>query len=257
MVSEFSRNGVLVSTHPRSGTHLTIDLLRRHFPILHSRKWPMEPLDALYVPIDIAIDSPKVNTNRARRLVHRHRYPILKSHFLQPDYSNLADDAADLRLWMVDHVKTIYVVRNPESTIVSFFAFVKSFQPELTPTREWLESAVRGWISHVHLWSNRDDTLILRFEDLVRDTQAALVTASDFLQLELRLVEPLLPPRLASKWRGRWVRLVGIDSPTTEILAESLPSDVRRSLFTPEHRQFLWDKVNSVASELGYSIHSD
>lgn len=243
---------MLVATHPRSGTHLTIDLLRRNFSELHSRKRPLEPLDTLYVPIDIAIDSPTVNVCRARRLVQRHRYPILKSHYLEPDYSNLADDAVDLRAWMNVSVKTIYVVRNPEKVLASFYVFVKSFQSNATPTPEWLISSAKGWVSHVQRWSHRNDTLVLRFEDLMRNTKSSLYTVADFLNIEPVLVDPLLPPRLISKWRGRWIRLFGTDSPTTEILTGDQQGVSFKELFGGAIQCDFWDVVKPIAQQFGY-----
>ena len=48
-----NKRGVLVMTHPRSGTHLTIDLLRRSFPDLASSKRIFAALDSLYVAVDV------------------------------------------------------------------------------------------------------------------------------------------------------------------------------------------------------------
>src|SRR4051794_27731921 len=43
------RRPVVVASHPRSGTHLLIDLLRRQFPACASWKYPLERMDRLYL----------------------------------------------------------------------------------------------------------------------------------------------------------------------------------------------------------------
>ena len=43
---------VVLATHRRSGTHLTLDLLRRHFPACRARKWPFQGLDSLYLNLE-------------------------------------------------------------------------------------------------------------------------------------------------------------------------------------------------------------
>ena len=48
---------VVVASHPRSGTHLTLDLLRKQFPACASYKLPAQPLDRLYFALE-ALSAP-------------------------------------------------------------------------------------------------------------------------------------------------------------------------------------------------------
>lgn len=44
---------LVVATHMRSGTHLTMDLVRRQFPAFRSWKLPGEANDMLYLALDV------------------------------------------------------------------------------------------------------------------------------------------------------------------------------------------------------------
>ena len=47
-----AKQPVIVASHPRSGTHLLMDTLRRQFKACRSWKWPGERLDRLYCSVD-------------------------------------------------------------------------------------------------------------------------------------------------------------------------------------------------------------
>jgi len=51
-LSEKAGSPILVISHPRSGTHLTIDFLRRQFEECQSYKYPFESQSHLYLPIE-------------------------------------------------------------------------------------------------------------------------------------------------------------------------------------------------------------
>lgn len=247
------KNGVLVSTHPRSGTHLTIDLLRRHFPDLATRKRYFESLDGLYVPIDIAITCASMKVARARELVKRHRFPILKSHYLAVDYSNLDRSASNLRDWMSTNVRPVCVVRHPEKVLASYFLFLRSYGEIIEPTESWLVDTAIGWREHVKKWSAKPGTLTIRFEDLVRDTRKTLLCVGEHLGVEPAFHETTLPPRLTSKWKGRWIRCFKRDSPTTEILTGSMQGACFDDLFGPQARELVWNELGDLAITHGYS----
>ena len=78
-LSELGRR-VVLATHRRSGTHLTLDLLRRQFPDCRARKKPFQALESLYLNLD-ALGAPRLLAlDRARRLLGRAARPIVKTH---------------------------------------------------------------------------------------------------------------------------------------------------------------------------------
>ena len=79
--------------------------------------------------------------------------------------------------------KTIHIVRDGRSAIVSYFHFMAEVENFPVP----LENIIRGevyagsWSEHFNAWMGRPDTLMLRYEDLVADPNAGARKISGFL----------------------------------------------------------------------------
>ena len=72
---------IVIASHPRSGTHLTIDLLRKQFAECKSWKMPGELLDRLYFALESF--APKFNPlseSAALNILQRATRPIIKTH---------------------------------------------------------------------------------------------------------------------------------------------------------------------------------
>jgi hypothetical protein len=105
-----------------------------------------------------------------------------------------------------DHAKAIYIVRDGRSTVVSYFHFLKEFEPEWKSS---IEDIVVGdcdfgsWTDHFKAWApkRRSNTLLLRYEDMVCNPSSVIKTIAEYLELpvlsseipsftELQAVEP-------------------------------------------------------------------
>ena len=117
------RFGVLVVAHPRSGTHLTIDVIRRHFSTLANVKPLLAPLDALYVSLDALLieDRSSAACRRAITGLRRHEVPVIKSHWLDVTGDNLRCREPVVADWINRAAKKIYVVRHPSSVMSSLY----------------------------------------------------------------------------------------------------------------------------------------
>jgi len=72
---------IIVASHPRSGTHLLIDTLRRQFAKCRSWKWPGERLDRLYCNIDELNGTRELlHEKKAVDILRRVERPIVKTH---------------------------------------------------------------------------------------------------------------------------------------------------------------------------------
>ncbi len=74
---------ILIISHPRSGTHLTIDSLRRQFEECKSYKYPFETQSHLYLPIEgflEKIDRKRLTERKALKIIQRPQRPIIKMH---------------------------------------------------------------------------------------------------------------------------------------------------------------------------------
>lgn len=85
-----------------------------------------------------------------------------------------------------DDAKAIYVVRDGRSTIVSYYHYRKDFSSDETTSLEDIivgDCAYGSWSDHFEAWApaSRPNTLLLRYEHLVRDAHRAVKVISIFI----------------------------------------------------------------------------
>jgi hypothetical protein len=173
---------VWVSSYPRSGNSL-LEFLLSHVFLLHgtsryfaidmtrlaaeARKIPPHDLVSRYVRFSYDLPGPWEEFRAAaQQAVH----PIyIKTHELRDDDS-----------------RTIYVVRDPRSTLVSYLHFLRRENPELAIT---MDQVIRGtvgygsWSAHLESWQpdQRPGTLLLRYEDLTESPDLAIEALANFV----------------------------------------------------------------------------
>ena len=215
-------NPIIVVTFMRSGTHLTMDLIRKQFDI-GGYKYPGETLDALYLPLDTIAMPQENHWRKVFSKIDRFRRPIFKSHYLTNDLSEFKVDHPAFRSWLLEKGTWIYVIRHPAKVMASLYQFNLGFKA-IEDVDDWLLTQARNWVQHVELWtSSRPVTHVLKFEDIVAKPETALLQLSEILDMECRAKLPYLPKRLNSIWKGRFLRLCALTSETTEILTETKP----------------------------------
>lgn len=81
---------IIVASHPRSGTHLTMDLLRKQFPVCATYKFPTQSLDQLYLALEALSAPPRESISEARalKILKKSQRPIIKTHAC-PTFSHL------------------------------------------------------------------------------------------------------------------------------------------------------------------------
>lgn len=88
----------------------------------------------------------------------------------------------------IDAAKTIYLVRDPRSVVVSFHNYLQNYSSlELARTDTILGATAFGsWGSHIMSWrpDKRDDTLIVEFERLIKNPAEIADEVGAFLGLE-------------------------------------------------------------------------
>lgn len=86
-----------------------------------------------------------------------------------------------------DDGKAIYILRDGRSAIVSYYHYVLDFCPS---TKRLLEDIIMGdclfgsWSDHYEAWmpGQRPNTLLLRYDDLVRNPRKCITTISEFIK---------------------------------------------------------------------------
>jgi len=261
---------VIVTSHPRSGTHLLIDLLRRQFAACRSWKWPGERLDRLYCSIDeLGAERGRLDARTARRILSRTRRPIVKTHawpgfqktFLAPHHDGLPPAWSE---WLRDEGTVLCVHRDGRDVMCSYrmlrrrmgdhaYASVGAFMRDSDPGQA--ANRVRRWADHVRGWRAAEPEFVVSFERILNRPEEVIDRLGAVLGLSPEWRTPLLPERHGSIWESRWARLVRTRPESTAILGVG-SQDWERA-FSEEDRRFFHREAGDVLEALGYVKSAD
>jgi hypothetical protein len=262
---------VLVASHPRSGTHLVMDLLRRQFRSLNTwRAWGL-PLDYLYLNLErLGADSRRFPEALARRIVNRPRRALLKTHFDARFEAGWALDETvpPARHWLqlVSQAHAIYVLRHPLDVMASYHQFLCGIDKNLVEldfmsflrSSHWDGSSNRlvWWSRHVMGWAERNGVIVLRYEDIVDRTGDILAQVSVALGEGSAGIHPLLPPKITSASQSRLKRLVRLSPSSTAIVADRnrFPAHNWRKSLTTSDLTWIEQQIGDSLSRFGYAV---
>lgn len=256
---------ILIASHPRSGTHLTIDVLRKHFQDCSAWKYPGEPLDRLYLALEgLTATQKAISRPTAEAILRRSPRPLLKTH-TDPTLAHLKPQYSDLRDWIHHNAQTIYVVRDGRSVLCSLHLFMQSFAPETRCSlSDFLRQDVNGqsrikiWVEHVRGWMKKPDVHVLKFEDLIRTSKDTIFHLGQALDMAPRDVQPLLPRSPKTIWQGRWARMTSWQPESTAIIGYYGGQKTKKwkHSFSMSDRAFFHQEAGDLLMELGY-VESD
>ena len=180
---------VLVASHRRSGTHLTLDLIRRNFPACMPRMLPLENPHDSYLNLDrFEAGHPVACGEReALRILSKARRPLLKTHS-EPGYDAVDPARRPFLEGLLAKAKTIYVWRDGKKVMCSMWTWRRVFDPAArVPFSEFIRqtddrgrSRVRVWGEHVSAWRAQPGVLVVDFERIVRDTHTLIEEIASF-----------------------------------------------------------------------------
>lgn len=206
---------IIVVSFPRSGTHLTIDLLRKHVKECRTWKHFGERLDHLYQPLEGLKDKPRQHPPQAviERL-QRPQCPILKTHST-PAFQPWLDRYQPWIDWIRSEGKFVYVYRDGREALCSLYTgrFGMFENTEDMSFSEFLRMDWEGmnmaawWASHVEQWLSVDHVAPVQFKEIIQTPQQVIERLTSTFNLTADYREPLLPRPIRSRWHGRWIRL--------------------------------------------------
>jgi hypothetical protein len=260
---------VIVASHPRSGTHLLIDLLRRHFEACNGWKWWGERLDRLYCSIDeLNADRGRLDASTARRILQRTERPIVKTHawpslddtFLNEHHDGLPEEWVN---WLRNRGTFLYVVRDVRDVMASYQMFRGWFDHENERLGRFIRGAdapekpnrIVNWARHVRAWQETPGVHVIRFEDVLGKPDYVLQRVAGMLNLELNPTSPLLPKRFSSIWHSRFARFFSTRPRSTAILGTGAQD--RQNKMTPSDYAFIHEHTGHLLRELGYADAED
>jgi len=253
---------VLVATHPRSGTHATIDFLRRQFAACRMRpRWGASP-HTLYLNLDhvAPTSSPHLSRAEAEQRLSRAAKPIIKTH-CRPEFREIAPAEAFGR-GLLEQATVLYIVRDGRDVLCSTQMWLWNQTPQARVSisaflRQESEgrSRVGHWAEHVRAWTRCEKVHVMRYEDLIQRTSQTLSWLEEVLGVRAEWREPLLPSR--PRWGGRWgdyLRRIRHDYRSSAIIGRPpgiTPPRWRRD-FSREDRAFFHEEAGEILMRYGY-----
>lgn len=269
---EFSGIGrrLVVATHRRSGTHLTMDLLRKQFREFQSYKRLGERADRMYLTLEhvgskgmMSAKGPRrsVDIETALMIMGRATRPLVKTHSM-PGFDEWQGESRQFVDELMRDADIYYVYRDGRDVIASLHLYMQYFHPQARCSlgefiRQDLNGVnfVHGWAEHVRAWLQVPGIRPVKFEDIMRNTRAVLIRLGEEMNIKPALVEPLLPRRLRNIWESRWLRFTSRCPEPSTILGDGYNRKQKakwKTELSPSDRRFFHEQAGDALIQLGY-----
>ena len=259
---------IVVASHPRSGTHLCIDLLRLNFEPCRSRKAWFERADRLYFSLDaFGRADQSFDAHLAKRILGRTARPIVKTHSLS-DLSTGGLQRSPWRIrpeladWFRSNASIVYTYRDGREVLRSLYYFMQSFEPVArVPFSQFIRQEIRGmsrarvWAEHTRTWLAHPKALCLSMDQIRRDCAQTLDTIARSLDLPPLRHVPKVPSRCNSDIVSRAWRRILPEPGSTAIVAyrkNECFGHWRDAFSDPADREFFHREAGDLLIALGY-----
>lgn len=260
---------VVVASHPRSGTHLTIDSLRLNFDALADD----------FVDLDWLLPKHKkpLTLEDFRARLDRHaRIPILKTHSCAARQEFTHDEAVSrLAQSILDTSRIIYVFRDGRDVLTSLYFYHKGIVPPLpdisfaqflrSPSAIFDRSAadaacgwpsglttVQVWARHVSEWLDSGLSLPIGYEEWSADPVATLHKVARYLDLPVpasvrraAFQRPSFLARLKRKLTGKQLESSAV-LPRKGVVGDWV------NYFSKDDEDLFWELAGPAMQRLGY-----
>lgn len=250
---------VIIASHRRSGTHLTLDLLRRNFPACRPRMLPLENPHNAYFNIDRFEPANPLPCTRAEalRLLSKASRPSVKTH-ATPGYPGVPEPHASFVRELSGRSKTIYVRRDGKKVMCSMWTWRRVFDPAArVPFAEFIRqtdgqgrSRPRVWAEHVAAWRAEPGVLVIEFDRIVKDTRAVLDEIGAFIGETPEIVDPPLPRSNTTRMQSYLARLTGNLTSTNQHAAGDRPPKPE-DVFSDDDTAFFEQETAAAAHAAG------
>lgn len=254
---------VVVASHRRSGTHLMLDLLRRHFEVCRPPfRLGVNPHRYLYFVLDRMRPSHQyhVGPEACLKVMRTTEMPTLKTHST-PDFSEIPAASRALCDEAMRDGLVLYCVRDVRAVLASLHAFESGFDPGArVPLSDYIRQEVNNkprpqiWTDHILSWiDHRPAPNIIHFEDVVAHPRAMVEQLAEWMGQEPRGIDPILPPRLRFRQKLWMARLTGVPD-STNIIGRNFSTRLQnwRTAYTADDIALLEEHAGDLMRRLGY-----
>jgi len=257
---------IVVASHRRSGTHLTIDLLRKQFGACKSSKKLGERQNRLYLTLnDVPPDSRQyVSPKESLKILAKSGRPIIKSHqlpgFVGTNFIN------ELIHWLNEEADFLYLVRDGRRVMTSLHLYEQSFHEAARETfskfirlpciDDPVYNNIQWWAHHVESWVKQPHVKVVKYEDIVKNTRQTLGELGEYLQMTPIYQEPMLPQRTQNIWQGRLNRLLKKVPESTAIIGyyKGQKTPKWEEAFKEDDYRLFKQEAGGVMQQMGYSL---
>ncbi|KLI63712.1 sulfotransferase domain-containing protein [Aurantiacibacter marinus] len=260
---------IMVASHPRSGTHLVLDTLRRQFPTARSQRMFGRPLDHLYLNIErLTSEFRPFSDELAGKILSAVPNPLMKTHYLA-DLSEtwVAEETGKLAgKWReaVAGAHVLYVHRDPREVMVSYKQFLSPDHADVAditlgaflrrPHWNGRDTMLEWWVRHVESWLAVPGIMPFGFRELTSDPHATLAAIGAHIGRTPDMREPFLPKKPSSINRQRLNRLLSLAPSSTAIIADAkrFPAPNWHVASTDDDVSYLQQIAGPLMERLGY-----
>jgi hypothetical protein len=244
---------IIVFTFGRSGTHMTIDLIRRHFADFDSWKYPLELNSAVYTWLDRLVQ-PRT-TPRATRQMRRAARPILMTHNWPEMCDRLAVAQPNIAHWLTERGRVIHVVRDPKQAISSAWPIdnerARRAGVPMDSAHAYVSSSACRWARDIEAMLGTSH-LRFRYEDIRRDPVQAVERLGEWVGASPRWRTPIMARPHASVSHARLARLLTFRPASSAAIASRAVQKRYRLEWTPGLEAILRAGAGPALSRLGY-----
>ena len=256
---------IIITSHPRSGTHLTIDLIRRQFPETRiKKKWRSNSSSFLSIgSFNVRNATLRLKEEeKALKLISSCRYPIIKLHTYA--WYGIEKNFPHWIKWMKEKGKIIFVARDIRSVMPSMHLYEQSFNPNSRRSvkkfirQPYLgkENRIAYWNQQMINWYKPSACLVLNFEKIIHSPELAINKISNYIGLTPTIQTPLLPKKVNSIWHARFQRLFSTNPSSTAIVGYYKGQKTKKwmELFDKEDLEFIYRNGEEGLKLLDYRL---
>lgn len=222
-------DAIVVASHPRSGTHLVIDLLRRQFSCCESPP-AFSPLGREpYGNLDQLVSESAATSDREIARIAKAARPLLKTH-RRPDFfarcqytAPIVPQRMEFARQVMARAPKIYVYRSVSDVMRSLF--LMTYPNAEVPFGQFIRevrgpwSRVGWWAVHLVEWMRAERTHLVFYDELLREPKAVVTRLGEFIGEEPLMRSPILPQAPSSPHLERLQKLLLLRRESTALMS--------------------------------------